>query len=135
MVSPSPDPRRSDDDDVRAHRLKNPGGTRGGALEFFISLAMVIGGGYLFMDRIIVTSNLGTLWGGGTFGLSLIPVFAGIAILFFNHRNIFGWILMLGGLLVIILGVIARLTIFYKPISFWHLLIILVLAGGGIGLI
>jgi uncharacterized protein len=132
MVAPSPSPEKGEQQDSR---LKNPGGTRGGAMEFFIGLAMLIGGVYLFLDNVVVMGNLSSLWGFSSFGLTLIPIFAGVAMLFFNGKNVFGWILTCGGLLIIVLGVLARLTIFYKPQSLFHTIIMLVLAGGGVGLI
>jgi hypothetical protein len=133
MVTPAPSSEGRPDEPES--RIKNPGGTRGGAMEFFIGLAMLIAGVYLFLDNVVVMGNLSSLWGFSSFGLTLIPIFAGVAILFFNGKNILGWVLTLGGLLIIVLGVLARLTIFYKPQSLFHTIIMLVLAGGGVGLI
>ena len=36
-----------------------PGGTKGGGYTFLIGLVMVIAGGYLFLDNVLVTSNFG----------------------------------------------------------------------------
>ncbi len=114
-----------------------PGGTEGGGGSFLIGLAMVIAGGYLFLDNVMVTSNFGSLfgWGYGSFGLSLIPIFAGIAILFFDGTSRWGRLLAAGGLIIICAGVISRLTIYFRTISLFDVLIILTLLAGGIGLI
>ena len=40
------------------HDLKDVGGTRGGLLPFFLGLAAVVVGGYLFLDRVTVR-NIG----------------------------------------------------------------------------
>jgi hypothetical protein len=101
---------------------------------------MVIAGGYLFLDNVSVTSNFGRLYDGqngaqGTFGLSLIPIFAGIIILFFNGKSQLGRLLTGGGMVIICAGVIRRLTIHFREISLFDMLLILVLLAGGIGLI
>jgi hypothetical protein len=117
-----------------------PGGTSGGGYTFLIGLVMVIAGGYLFLDNVSVTSNFGRLYDGqngaqGTFGLSLIPIFAGIIILFFNGKSQLGRLLTGGGMVIICAGVIRRLTIHFREISLFDMLLILVLLAGGIGLI
>lgn len=114
-----------------------PGGTEGGGGTFLIGLAMAIAGGYLFLDNVMVTSNVGSLfgWGQGSFGLSLIPIFAGIAILFFDGKSLLGRLLAGGGLVIIVVGVINRLTIHYRQTSLFDTLLILALIAGGIGLI
>ncbi len=114
-----------------------PGGTSGGSSSFLIGLVMVIAGGYLFLDNVKVTSHFGNLYGGGygTFGLSLIPIFAGIAILFFDGKSNWGRLLTGGGLIIIFAGVISRLTIYFADISLFDVLLILTLIAGGIGFI
>ena len=50
-----------DSPNVRAElerRAKGAGGTQGGIAEFLIGLAMAIGGGYLFMNQVHVSSGL-----------------------------------------------------------------------------
>jgi multisubunit Na+/H+ antiporter MnhF subunit len=98
---------------------------------------MVIAGGYLFLDNVMVTSNFGSLfgWGYGSFGLSLIPIFAGIAMLFFDGKSMWGRLLAGGGLVIICAGVLSRLTIYFRTISLFDVLLILTLLGGGIGFI
>ena len=44
-------------------KTRGAGGTSGGIFEFLMGLAMAIGGGYLFLNQVTVTSNLWTLWG------------------------------------------------------------------------
>jgi hypothetical protein len=114
-----------------------PGGTSGGTTEFLIGLALLIAGGYLFLDNVQVTSHFGSLWrfGHGTFGLSLLPVFLGISILFFNGKSIAGWILLAGGAIIIFVGVISRLAVHWRVSSLFDVLLILALIAAGIGLI
>ena len=76
-----------------------PGGTSGGVAEFLIGLAMLIAGVYLFLDSVQVISDFYSLFGFGTgsFGLSLLPLFVGVAFLFFDGRSKVGWLLTVGG--------------------------------------
>ena len=104
---------------------------------FLIGLVMVIAGGYLFLDSVMVTSSFGSLfgWGYGSFGLTLIPIFAGIGILFFDGKSLWGRLLAGGGIIIICASVISRLTIYFRTTSLFDVLIILTLLAGGIGLI
>lgn len=115
--------------------LKSPGGTPGGIIEFFIGLAMVISGGYLLVSRVIVTSAFWN-WGGyNTFGLSLIPLIIGIAIVFFNGRSIIGWLLIFASVIIIGSGILMNLQIYFQPTSLFNTIIMIVLFAGGIGLL
>lgn len=127
-------PYRTAPDDLP--RYRKPGGTRGGGGQFLAGLAMLIAGGYLFLDSIMVTSNYASLWGFGygSFGLSLVPVFIGVILLFMNGKSVAGWVLTGGGVIIILAGVIARLTVYTRRLSLFDLLLILVLIAGGIGL-
>ncbi len=123
--------------DEAANGRPGPGGTSGGTMEFLIGLAMLVGGGYLFLDSVQVTTNFAGMWGGGrgTFGLSLIPVLAGIGMLFFDGRSKIGWLIAAGGLLVILVGVISRLDVYFTRRSLFDTLMMLGLIAGGIGLV
>lgn len=116
-------------------RLRSPGGTSGGLLEFLGGVAMVVAGGYLLTSRVTVTSGYWTLWGYNAFGLSMLPLLVGIGMLFFNGRSFFGWLLLLVGAVIILAGIIASLSIYFQPTSLFATLMILGLMAGGIGLI
>ncbi len=120
--------------------MRGAGGTQGGLGRFFIGLAMMIGGGYLFFDSIRV-SGFGfghALYSFGGFGMTsgmiLIPFIFGIGLLFYNARNPLGWILSAGSLLALAFGIIRSLRFSFAAMSAMDLLIILVLLFGGIGL-
>ena len=114
---------------------RGAGGTPGGLGEFLFGLAMAAGGGYLLMNQVTVSSGLWQLWGYNAFGISLIPLLIGVGLLFFNGRSVAGWILTTLGALVILLGILTNLTIFFRPTSLFNTMIILVLLAGGLGLI
>ena len=82
-----------------------------------------------------VSSGAWQLWGYNAFGLSLIPLLIGIGMVFFDGKSKLGWVLTALGSLIILLGIITNLTIFFRPTSLYNTLIILGLLAGGIGLI
>ena len=114
---------------------RGPGGTPGGLGEFLLGTALVIGGGYLLLSQVTVTTGFWTWFGYDAFGLSLVPLLIGIGILFFNGKSLVGWALTLGGALIILLGIITHLTIFFRPTSLFNTLLILGGLAGGIGLV
>lgn len=122
--------------------LQGAGGTQGGMARFFIGLAMLVGGGYLFLTSIRV--GTGFNWGSGLFGIGgftltsgmiLIPFIFGIGIIFFNAKNVIGWVLACGSLLALAFGIIRNVQLSLIPMTAFDLLIILVLVFGGIGLL
>jgi hypothetical protein len=116
-------------------RLRSPGGTSGGLVEFLGGVAMVVAGGYLLTTRVTVSSGYWTLWGYDAFGLSMLPLMVGIGVLFFNARSVLGWLLLLAGSVIIVTGIVANLRVYFQPTSLFNTIIILGLMAGGIGLI
>ena len=114
---------------------RGAGGTSGGIGEFLLGLGMSVAGAYLLTQRVTVTSAYWTLWGYNAFGLSLLPLLFGVGLLFFNGRSIAGWLLTFVGVVIIFIGIIANLGIYFQPTSLFNTLIMLVLLAGGIGLI
>ena len=119
----------------KANPLGDVGGTPGGAFEFLLGFAMLVAGGYLFLNQVVVVSGYWSLFGVNTFGLTLIPIFIGVVLLFLDGRSIVGWLLSLGGLVAIVAGVLAELQIHFRPTSLWTTLFLLVLMAGGLGLV
>ena len=115
--------------------LKRPGGTSGGLIEFVIGLAMSIAGSYMLVSRVVVTSGFWSWNGYNTFGLSLVPLIFGIAIVFFNGRSIIGWILVFASAIIILSGILMNLQIYFQPTSLFNTIVMLVLFAGGLGLI
>jgi hypothetical protein len=114
--------------------MKGAGGTEGGVVLFFVGLAMAVGGAYLLTQRVTVTSGFWSFFGGHTFGLSLLPLVVGAGILFYDGRSRLGWILTLGGALIVFLGILTNLRIYFEPTSLFDTLVMLVLLAGGLGL-
>ena len=114
---------------------RGAGGTSGGVGEFLLGLGMSVAGAYLLTQRVTVTSGYWTLWGYNAFGLSLLPLLFGIGLLFFNGRSIAGWLLTFAGVVIIFVGIIANLGVYFQPTSLFNTIVMLVLLAGGIGLV
>ena len=116
-------------------KFEGPGGTPGGVGEFLIGLCLAGIGLYLLFDRVTVTTGFWSFGGRpGSFGISLIPLVIGIAVLFFKGTSVLGWFLTVGSLLFIVVGVIANMNIYFERTSLWNTLIMLALLAAGIGL-
>lgn len=116
-------------------RLSGAGGTPGGLVTFFVGLAMTVAGAYLLTTQVTVMGGSWTLGGYSAFGLSLVPLMAGIGMLFFDGSSRFGFILMFAGLVIILAGILTNLTIYFVPTSLFNTLMMLGLLAGGIGVV
>jgi len=125
--------------------MRGAGGTPGGAGHFLIGIIMMCGGFYLLLNSISVNSHFGfgsRLYGfsafgsayGLTSGMVMIPFMLGIGIIFYNGRNLIGWLLFLGSLTALIFGVISSIHFVFRPMSAFDLITILILSIGGLGL-
>lgn len=126
--------------------IKGAGGTKGGVGRFFIGLTMLIAGGYLFLNSIRVTSSyrfgfgfgfrhaFSSFAGFGTSGYVLIPFIFGIGMVFYNAKNVIGWILIFASVVMLVFGVISTLQFRMVHLSAFQLISILVLMVGGLGL-
>jgi len=115
--------------------LSDVGGTRGGLGSFVLGLVMACVGGYLLTNQVMVTSGYWNLFGTSTFGITLLPMLIGVAMLFFNGRSTLGWLLTVAGGVFILAGVIANLHIYFAPTSLFNTLAMLVMLVGGLALI
>ena len=115
--------------------LRDVGGTPGGLGSFLVGLIMACVGGYLLTSQVMVTSGYWSFYGTNTFGVTLLPMLIGVAMLFWNGRNALGWLLTVAGGLFILAGVIANLHIFFAPTSLFNTIVMLVLLVGGLTLI
>lgn len=124
--------------------MRGAGGTSGGTGQFILGLIMMCGGFYLLLNAITVRSTFGmgmrlySFSGAGGFsittGMVMIPFILGVGIIFYNARNIVGWLLGGGSLVALIFGVISSIHFSFRTMSAFDLIVILVLAVGGLGL-
>ncbi len=121
------------------------GGTTGGTGRFFLGILMMVGGFYLLLKSIRVTANFGmgmriaSFSGMGnnfnvTGGMIMIPFMFGVGLIFYNSKNMLGWLLALGSIAAMIFGVISSTRFSLQTMSSFDLIVILVLAIGGLGL-
>jgi hypothetical protein len=115
--------------------MKGAGGTAGGVGQFFLGLAMAIGGAYLLTSQVTVSSGFWAYFGPHTFGLTLLPLMFGVGILFFDGKSVLGWILTGASAVIILLGILVNLQIYFQPTSLYNTIIMLVLLAGGLGLV
>ncbi|MBU2871874.1 hypothetical protein [Colwellia sp. E2M01] len=125
--------------------MRGAGGTSGGLGQFFVGLIMMCGGFYMLLNAIQVNSSFGMgmrLYGfsamGGmysiTSGMVMIPFMFGVGLIFYNGKNILGWVLALGSITALIFGVISSIRFSFRTMTSFDLIVILVLAMGGLGL-
>jgi uncharacterized protein len=117
------------------NELRGAGGTEGGIGTFVIGFLMAVAGAWLLTNQVTVTSGYWRLWGYNAFGLSLLPFVIGIAFLFFDGRSILGWLLTVAGAVIIFMGILTNLDVYFRPTSLFNTILMLVLLFGGIGLI
>ena len=122
--------------------MRGAGGTRGGMGPFFIGFFMFCGGVYLLLNAITISAPYGfgaRLYSVGGFnltsGMVMIPFMFGIGILFYDVRKWYGWALASGSLVALIFGVISSIHFTFARMSAFDLIVILVLAVGGLGIL
>ncbi len=111
------------------------GGTPGGIGEFLIGLVMTCIGGYLISNQVSVVGSYWSFYGANTFGVTLVPMLFGVAILFWNGKSTIGCVLTAAGALFFLAGVIANMHIYFQPTTLFNTMVMLVLLVGGLGLI
>ena len=116
-----------------SEKITGAGGTSGGIGHFFLGLALLAVGLYLFLSRVVVVSNFGTLFGFSSFGAALLPMILGIALLFYNAKSIAGWVLSVGSFAFMVIGIIMNLSAFFLPTNLPVTLMMLGLIGAGAG--
>jgi hypothetical protein len=125
--------------------MRGAGGTSGGLGQFFVGFIMMCAGFYMLLNAISVTSSFGmsarlynfSAFGGNyavTSGTIMFPFIFGVGLIFYNSKNILGWLLTIGSIAALIFGVIASIRFSFHSMSAFDLIIILILAMGGLGL-
>jgi hypothetical protein len=114
---------------------RGAGGTPGGIGSFVLGVVMAAGGGYLLLNQVQVTTSFWHFGAYGGFGLTLLPLLAGVAFLFYNGRSIVGWLLTAIGAAIILAGVLMNMDIYFRQTSLFNTLMMLALLFGGLGLV
>ncbi len=114
---------------------RGAGGTSGRPGSFFIGLPMVLIGGWLFINQVMVTTSFRTLWDGNGSGIALLLLFGGIGILFFSGKSWLGWLLVAIAAIMIFLNIISNLVVYFRPASLASTILMFGLLFGGMGLV
>ncbi|MEM1095694.1 MAG: hypothetical protein AAF730_01130 [Bacteroidota bacterium] len=116
--------------------MQGAGGTEGGLGAFFVGAAMLLGGLWMFIDSIYVSTQYGILsryYGGSSF-ITMGPLVLGILLLFFNAERKTGWIVAGIGLVIVLVDVLSGVR-FGMHMKLWQWIIVLVFTVGGAGLL
>src|SRR4051812_18856976 len=114
---------------------RGAGGTPGGVGQFFTGLVMAVAGGYLILNQVQVTTSFWRFGPYGGFGLTLVPLLAGVGLLFYNGKSMIGWLLTIAGSVIILANILMHMDIYFQPTSLFNTILMLVLLCGGLGLI
>ncbi len=118
------------------NKFEGAGGTPGGAGEFLVGVGMAAIGLYLLLNQVQVHTSFWRFGGmANSAGISCLPLLFGVGALFFNGKSVVGWLLAGGGLLFVLVGILANMDIYFQQTSLWNTLLMLVLIAGGLGLI
>jgi uncharacterized protein len=103
--------------------------------QFFVGLIMAAAGGYLILNQVQVTTSFWRFGQYGGFGLTLVPLLAGTAFLFYNGKSVVGWLLTIAGATIILASILMNMDIYFRQTSLFNTIVMLLLLFGGLGLI
>lgn len=104
---------------------------------FLVGLALFCSGIFLVFQNTTLSTNFTLMDIMGftpPFGVVLIPFIIGVGVLFFNEKSFIGWFLTIMGLVIIILGIIMGLKVYFRPVTLAQGLIMFGMAAAGAGL-
>jgi hypothetical protein len=114
---------------------RGAGGTPGGVGQFIIGALMTAAGAYLLLNQVQVTTSFWRFGAYGGFGLTMLPLLVGVAVLFYNGKSILGWVLTAGGAVVILAAILMNMDIYFRQTTLFNTLVMLGLLFGGLGLV
>jgi len=114
---------------------RGAGGTPGGIGQFIVGLVMVVAGGYLILNQVQVTTSSWRFGQYGGFGLTLLPLLAGIGILFYSGKSVIGWLLTIAGTAVILASILMNMDIYFRQTTLFNTIVMLGLLFGGLGIL
>ena len=114
---------------------RGAGGTPGGVGLFIVGLVMAAAGGYLILNQVQVTTSSWRFGQYGGFGLTLLPLLAGIGVLFYNGKSIIGWLLTIAGTAIILASILMNMDIYFRQTTLFNTIVMLGLLFGGLGIL
>jgi hypothetical protein len=105
---------------------------------FLLGLVLFLLGLYFITQNTIVTTgfNLRFLTGGYNppLGLLLVPIIIGIVLLFTMEKQTLGWILIIIGVFIILIGILMGLHFYFKPVTLYKVILMFGSVAAGLGL-
>jgi len=109
--------------------------------KFLLGLLMFAAGIYILLKSIHVTNTFSMSYRfsygsvGVPAGILFLGFVLGVGMMFFNSKNIIAWLITIGSVAFLIIGVIMNLNVSLASMDAFSFLSILVLVGGGAGLL
>ena len=116
---------------------ESKGREKGNILTFFVGIIIFGLGTFLIFQNTTISSSFGLSRMIGfepPFGLVLLPLIIGIIVLFFNEKSFLGWLLVIFGVLIILLGILMCLQISFRRTTLFIAIIMYGITSAGIGI-
>lgn len=118
--------------DPKRHRKENP------LLEFFLGL-LLLGLGVFLVFQYTTVRTVWYTWSVGSFGVPtgavVVPMFIGIALLFYNSKSIISWIVTVIGLAFVLITILLSVKIVFQNVSLFVYVLIFGSVFAGVGLL
>src|SRR5262249_45464216 len=111
--------------ETTSQTTRGAGGTPGGVGTFVIGLIMTAAGADLILNQVLGTTSFFRFGASGGFGLTLLPLLAGVAVLFYDGKSVIGWLLTIAGAGIILAGILMNMDIYFKPTTLYNTLLML----------
>ncbi len=118
---------------MREYDNESSSNPKGSISAILIGLILVGIGVFMVFNNTTISTGFSLFGYRPNFGLVLLPLLAGVIMLFFNTKSIIGWILIVLGLVIIILGILMGLRLYFHRVSLFEGLIMFGCIAAGIG--
>lgn len=117
------------------HKPRHQGQAQGSFTQFLVGACAAAAGAYMLTSRVSVSSGWGRFWGFNSFGLALLPLLIGVALLFFGARAAVGWAFVAVGGAIIAGGILMNLSVYFRPTTLFDTIMMFGLVAAGLGLV
>lgn len=115
----------------------NNQGNKGNPVTFFLGIIIAAIGIFMVLKNTEVSSFSGFIYFDHRipFGVVILPLLIGIVVLIATDKHILGWLLVIIGLAIILIGILMSINMYFKPVSAYELIIMFGLIAVGAGMI
>lgn len=123
-----------------SNKLDKRNAEKGDALTFFVGLVVFCVGAFMIFKNTDVHTSFrfgGWLNFMNNFptGVVLLPLIIGVMILFFSDNSILGWLFVIVGLAIILVGILMGLEITFRRTDLFTTIMMYGMTAAGVGLI